>query len=432
MTSQSQRLLMTGIPTTLAIWPRGQARSEALIEIRCSEPDGSPSQGATAQLDATQGLLTRHGDDAWGSKASAITDSEGAALFDYTAHWNSGTAPGTSEIEAIVHYQDRAIERSVMPITLVGMPASIAMTATPSLLSCGEMSLVVVTVTDALNQSAVDETPIRLYTNHGGVLAPPRVRTHDGVAVTHLLTSEAHSGAYEVVAVATDNPPGTPALSSVVTVMAQRHSVERTSIEEIVDSLNRERAGQPAAAGNGPGPQRRSRAVKAILFSDIEPSIASSSEVGDQAWSAIRDEHDAIVRNAVEMHRGLVVRNQGDGFMCSFDLPADALHCAIEIQRDLEGYRAAHQDGLRRSLRLRIGAHIGEVEMEGGDLFGSEVNLAARLAVEAQGSEILISDAMHQLLAGRPEIRSGGTREFTPKGESRAITVHEVVWQQQG
>ena len=107
MTSQSQRLVMTGIPGTLAIWPRGQARSEALIEIRCSEIDGSPSQGATAQVGATQGLLTRHGDDAWASKASAITDNEGAALFDYTAHWTSGTAPGTSEIEAIVHYQDR-------------------------------------------------------------------------------------------------------------------------------------------------------------------------------------------------------------------------------------------------------------------------------------------------------------------------------------
>jgi len=97
------------------------------------------------------------------------------------------------------------------------------------------------------------------------------------------------------------------------------------------------------------------------------------------------------------------VKTMGDGFMASFQSASQAIACAIAMQRSF----AAHNDEQPATpLRVRIGLNAGEPIAEDdahgrGDLFGTAVNMAARIAAEAQGGEILVSDVVRQLVAGK-------------------------------
>jgi adenylate cyclase len=132
-----------------------------------------------------------------------------------------------------------------------------------------------------------------------------------------------------------------------------------------------------------------------ILFSDIEDSTTLNHELGDRAWVQLLAKHDRIVQRAVERHGGHVVKTQGDGFMVAFGSPVDAVSAAVDVQRAM----AAVRPGSRlASVRVRIGAHRGSAVHRDNDLFGRNVAVAARVASEADGGEILVSDAvLHKL-----------------------------------
>jgi class 3 adenylate cyclase len=205
---------------------------------------------------------------------------------------------------------------------------------------------------------------------------------------------------------------------SSVTLTAVRSEVERTSIENIVASVQR-----PAGRA---GPTERE--FRAILFSDIVDSTASNREVGDEVWQQLRGQHDAIIRDALAAAGGHEVKHLGDGFLCTFPLARDAVVCAINIQRSLAEFRARHESDSGRKLRVRIGIHAAEVDIDGKDIHGTEVNVASRVAGEALGSEILISDSTRQVMGGVTGLSFAESRRFLPKGESEELTVHPVVW----
>jgi class 3 adenylate cyclase len=125
-----------------------------------------------------------------------------------------------------------------------------------------------------------------------------------------------------------------------------------------------------------------------IFFSDIEDSTALNDRLGDNAWLRVLDRHDQIVQHEVNEHDGHIIKSQGDGFMIAFALPADAMRCAIGMQRALtNGDRR-----LRASpVRVRIGIHTGVAVQRDGDLFGRNVALAARVAAHAEGGQILVT-----------------------------------------
>jgi adenylate cyclase len=126
-----------------------------------------------------------------------------------------------------------------------------------------------------------------------------------------------------------------------------------------------------------------------IFFSDIENSTALNEEMGDRAWVKVLGSHDRIVRRQVERRGGYVVKSQGDGFMVAFGDPTDAVWTAVEIQRSF----ASPPRGLRgKRVSVRIGLHTGPALEKGGDLFGRNVALAARVADQAAGGEILATD----------------------------------------
>jgi len=139
-----------------------------------------------------------------------------------------------------------------------------------------------------------------------------------------------------------------------------------------------------------------------IMFSDIEDSTALNEKLGDDAWVRLLSAHDKVVRRHVRLQNGHIVKPQGDGFMIVFGEPASAIQAAVSVQDALTGGRLGVPR--RQPIRVRMGIHCGPVVRREEDIFGRSVALAARVASEAAGGEILVSEAVseavHEAMAG--------------------------------
>lgn len=173
----------------------------------------------------------------------------------------------------------------------------------------------------------------------------------------------------------------------------------RSSIEDLADWAEVER---PDLARLTPGGN------VVILFSDIEESTALNESMGDRAWVRLLARHDKLVRKCVDEHAGHVVKSQGDGFMVAFAHPEEAVACSIAIQRALAKRPSA------RTIRVRIGIHMGKSVRRGDDLFGRNVAMAARVAAQADGGEVLISEPVRDAVAD--EVELGQPRDVELKG----------------
>lgn len=178
----------------------------------------------------------------------------------------------------------------------------------------------------------------------------------------------------------------------------------RSSIEELADWAEVERPDLARITPDG-------RVV--ILFSDIEESTALNERVGDRAWVKLIGEHDKLVRRLVKDHSGHVVKSQGDGFMIAFARAEQAVRCGVDIQHALQ---KDAQRKRRNGFRVRIGIHMGRSVRRGDDLFGRNVAMAARVAGEAGGGEILVSEAVRDAVSGCDDISFDEGRDAELKG----------------
>jgi class 3 adenylate cyclase len=132
------------------------------------------------------------------------------------------------------------------------------------------------------------------------------------------------------------------------------------------------------------------RALATILFTDFVGSTPKLADVGDKKWTAVLDQHDALVRRELDRHRGRKVNTTGDGVLATFDGPARAVRCAQAI---CEGVRAL-------GIEVRSGLHTGEVETRGQDIGGIAVHIAARVMAQAGPGEVVVSSTVKDLVAG--------------------------------
>jgi class 3 adenylate cyclase len=139
----------------------------------------------------------------------------------------------------------------------------------------------------------------------------------------------------------------------------------------------------------------------AILFSDIEDSTVLNDQLGDAEWVKLLASHNKLVEAAVLAHDGHIIKSQGDGFMIAFGSAANAVHGALDLRAAIE---AGDRRLRRRPIQVRVGVHVGTAIEKDGDLFGRDVALAARVAAEAVGGEILASDAVHDAVADIPDL----------------------------
>jgi len=162
-----------------------------------------------------------------------------------------------------------------------------------------------------------------------------------------------------------------------------------------------------------------------IFFSDIENSTALNEGMGDRSWLKVLESHDRVIRREVERNSGYVVKSQGDGFMVAFSGAPEGLRSATGIQRRLQ----APPRSLRgKKIAVRIGLHTGEAVEKGGDLFGRNVALAARVADQATGGEILVTDEVSEAVGEDDGFEFGEPREVELKGLPGTHLVRAVEW----
>jgi len=191
----------------------------------------------------------------------------------------------------------------------------------------------------------------------------------------------------------------------------------KTSIDAVASTVQRERLDLTAdAAPDG---------TVTVLFTDIEGYTAMTERLGDLRAQDVLRAHGAIVRQQVAAHGGREVKSQGDGFMIVFASARRAILCAIAVQRTIAGYSAAHPE---EPIRVRIGLHTGEVIREAEDFFGKNVILAARIASEASGGEILVSSVSKELTESAGDLPFGDGRAVELKGLLGVRQVFDVRW----
>jgi class 3 adenylate cyclase len=159
-----------------------------------------------------------------------------------------------------------------------------------------------------------------------------------------------------------------------------------------------------------PEQDRIERRLAAILAADIVgySRLMGADEIGTAR--ALR-EHRAAIDPMVASHGGRIVKTTGDGILLEFPSIVAAVECAVAVQK-LMAERNADVPEHQRML-LRIGINLGDVLVEGDDLLGDGVNVAARLEGIAEPGGICISDAAHQ------QVRDKLDMTFEDGGEQR-------------
>jgi class 3 adenylate cyclase len=132
------------------------------------------------------------------------------------------------------------------------------------------------------------------------------------------------------------------------------------------------------------------RILTTVLFTDIVGSTERQAAMGDRAWKDVVLAHHGLVRDALTRWRGVENDTAGDGFYATFDGPARAVRCALEVAdrvRDL-------------GIEIRAGVHTGECEIVDGKYGGIAVATGARIAGLAEPSQVLVSQTVKDLVAG--------------------------------
>lgn len=132
----------------------------------------------------------------------------------------------------------------------------------------------------------------------------------------------------------------------------------------------------------------------------------------------------SIADPAIARHSGRIVKLMGDGTLVEFSSVVDALQCAVEIQRELAARNGSV--GERQRLQLRIGLHLGDVIVEGSDIYGDGVNVAARLQSIADPGGIVLSKQVYDHIGTRVPVRFIPLGEQSVKNISRPIQAYRV------
>src|SRR5499427_3287952 len=166
------------------------------------------------------------------------------------------------------------------------------------------------------------------------------------------------------------------------------------------------------------------RRLAAILAADVAgySRLIGADEEG--TLNRLRSIRTEIVDPTTAQHRGRVVRTIGDGLLIEFTSVVDALRCATEIQNAMAEHNASI--AAKERIEFRIGINVGDIVVEGGDIFGDGVNVAARLEGLADPGGICVSARVQEDAAGKLELTFEDLGEQSLKNIARPIRVHRV------
>ena len=202
-----------------------------------------------------------------------------------------------------------------------------------------------------------------------------------------------------------------------VSTFVEDNEVLIAAIADFVEATARD-PGAPVRA-----PELQLGAMRAILWTDIVDHTPMMQRQGDAKGRELLREHERITREELAAHGGTEVKAMGDGFMTWFSSAQKALECAVALQR---AFAARNASGAE-PLLIRAGLNAGEPIIEDDDLFGTSVIAASRICGQAAGGEIVVSDVVRQLVAGKGFLFAD-RGEVPLKGFEDPVRLWGVVW----
>ena len=142
------------------------------------------------------------------------------------------------------------------------------------------------------------------------------------------------------------------------------------------------------------------RKFATVVFTDLSRSTETLSRIGDTRWRTLLADHNQAARSQIERFSGREIQTTGDGFLVIFDNPGQAVR----------GAAAMLDVAAAQGLTARAGIHTGEIEIQGDDVRGIAVHVAARILALAEPGEVLVSGTVRDVLAGTG-------LEFADRGE---------------
>jgi class 3 adenylate cyclase len=144
-----------------------------------------------------------------------------------------------------------------------------------------------------------------------------------------------------------------------------------------------------AAVGDAQ-PVARDRTIATLMFVDVVASTELAASIGDRRWSDVLTAYHQLVRRKLELFAGREISNAGDGFLATFDRPAQAIQAACAVRDEVR----------QLGLEVRSGMHTGECEWVRGNPVGIAVHIGARIGSIAGPGEVFVSSTVHNLVSG--------------------------------
>jgi adenylate cyclase len=166
---------------------------------------------------------------------------------------------------------------------------------------------------------------------------------------------------------------------------------------------------------------RINRRLSAVLAADVVgySRLMGADEVGTLA--ALKRHRELVIDPAIVAHSGRIVKLTGDGTLAEFGSVIDAVNCAVAVQRT--GASTPNEETPKPAIVVRIGINLGDVIVDGDDIYGDGVNIAARLESLAEPGGICISSVVHESISNRIDVRFQDGGETNVKNIDRSIRI---------
>jgi adenylate cyclase len=170
--------------------------------------------------------------------------------------------------------------------------------------------------------------------------------------------------------------------------------------------------------------ERVQRRLAAILAADVVGygKLMGADEEG--TFTRLKAHQGTLVEPIVRAHRGRIFKTTGDGMLVEFSSAVDSLCCALEIQRSMSRTNADVPKEQR--IQFRVGINVGDIIVDGGDVYGDAVNMAARLESLANPGGIYLSDDAHRQVLGKLDVTFDDEGEHTLKNIVRPVRIYSV------
>ena len=168
----------------------------------------------------------------------------------------------------------------------------------------------------------------------------------------------------------------------------------------------------------------QTRRLAAILAADVAGYSRLIGDDEEGTLDRLRSIRAEVIDPSIAEQRGRVVKTTGDGLLVEFSSVVDALRCAAQWQHGMHERNAAAPDHNR--IEFRIGVHQGDIVVEGDDIFGDGVNVAARLESLAEPGGICVSARVQEDVAGRLDLTFDDLGEHNLKNIARRVRVYRV------